>query len=206
MNIIAKVFKFIAGAFLFGGVMFLAGAGWSGYRRYAMLEQWPQIDATVTECHMSSRQDTSTDSHGHSSTTTVYSLDLAFRYTVAGREYVTAAHSPFSTNLYSVMKHKADEYAPGTHHPIRYNPRDPNDIGFDVGLNFGFVFTPVLLGIFGVVFSFIGWRILGVARRAQARPCPSCGQVVPMGMLVCQHCGTSLDAKKTDSHDMRPAA
>jgi Protein of unknown function (DUF3592) len=81
MNIIAKLFKIVGGMFLFAGVMFLGGAGWSGYRRYSILERWPQVDATVTECHINSRLDTSKDSDNHTTRTTVYSLDLAFRYT-----------------------------------------------------------------------------------------------------------------------------
>ena len=79
MNFLAAFLRLVAGVFLLAGPLFLAGAGWAGYRRYAMLERWPQVDATVTECRITSRQETSTDSDHHTTTSTVYALELAFR-------------------------------------------------------------------------------------------------------------------------------
>jgi hypothetical protein len=192
MNPIAIVFKVLGGIFLFFGLICLAGAGWTGYRQYTLLERWPQVDAAVTQCRMNSQPMTYTDTNNQRITTTEYSLALEFRYTVAGREYTSPASSSLSSDNYNVMRRKADEYAPGTHHPIRYNPDDPKDIRYDVSLNIGFAIFAVILGIFGVIATAVGGAMLRAFRR---RRCPACGQVVPTGMLNCPHCNTPLPVK-----------
>jgi ribosomal protein S27AE len=195
MKVVSLVIKLIGGSLLFGGLLFLAGTGWSGYHRYVILERWQQVDATVTQCRMNSRQETYRDSDDHrTTTTTIYTLELAFRYTVAGRDYTTPAKSPFGTNLDSVMRRQTQEYAVGTHHSIRYNPHDPNQIRYDVGWNVGFLMTPVVLGILGVVLTLLGGGILVFARKLRARPCPRCGLSVPASEPQCPHCGAFMSS------------
>lgn len=195
MKVVSLVLKIIGGSILFGGLLFLAGTGWSGYHRYVILERWQQVDATVTQCRMNSRQETNRDSDEHrTTTTTIYTLELALRYSVAGREYTTPAKSSYGTGVYAVMLHQTQEYAVGTHHSIRYNPEDPNQIRYDVGLNMGFLMTPLLLGIFGVVFTLLGGGILVFARKLRPRPCPTCGLSVPAGEQRCPHCGALMSS------------
>ncbi|HET7842205.1 MAG TPA: DUF3592 domain-containing protein [Terriglobia bacterium] len=187
-----KVLKIVGGVFLFVGLMMLGGAGWAGYHQYAIVKHWPIVDAVVTQSRLTSHQSTSTDSDNRTSTTTQYSVEIEFRYTADGREYTTPTKTSYSTNVYSVMKKKADEYAPGTHHAIHYNPENPNAVEFDVGLNFGFLFLPILLGFMGIVFSGVGGGLLAAARKARAIICSSCGQAIPKGQEFCPKCGNPI--------------
>ena len=60
-----------------------------------------------------------------------YTPKIEFRYTVGGRDYTTEAPSVYTADTYDqAAANLARMYAPGTHHPIRYNPRDPRDIQF----------------------------------------------------------------------------
>jgi hypothetical protein len=60
-----------------------------------------------------------------------YSPTVEFRYTVSGKVYTTEAPSIFVSDTYDKAAAKLVRlYATGTHHPIRYNPRDPGDIRF----------------------------------------------------------------------------
>ena len=100
-----------------------------------MLKYWPNVDAIVTKCQ--------TDHYRHYSGNSwnwANILRLEFRYTVAGRDYITSPSS-VDHGSPSLMQQKADEYALGAHHLVRYNPGDPTEIHYDVGLNFQSVAT-----------------------------------------------------------------
>lgn len=64
--------------------------------------------------------------------------EIEFRSPVNGKEYTVPSCADYGTSSYTLMKRKAHTYAPGTHHAIRHDPTDHNDIRFDVGKNFGF--------------------------------------------------------------------
>ncbi len=188
----SSVLKIVGGVFLFTGFLMLGGAAWAGYHQYNILKNWPIVDAVVTQSRLTSYQSTSTDSDNRTSTTTQYSVEVEFRYTVNGHEYTTPTKTSYSTNVYSVMKTKADEYAPGTHHQIHYDPANANAIEFDVGWNFGFLFLPILLGFMGIVFSGVGGALLAAARKAQSVICTSCGRPIPRGQEFCSSCGNPI--------------
>jgi hypothetical protein len=113
-------------------------------------------------------------------------------------------------------------YAPGTHHPIRYNPGDPRDIRFGI-IEFGSLAFSFLLLISGVVLSAVGlkslltgyWQrvefapakeqgvpatVLPFAGRARQEPsaatlrCPACGRPVKATEDSCPNCLKSLRA------------
>lgn len=85
-------------------------------------------------------------------------------------------------------------YAPGSRHPIRYNPADPSDMRFDVGYNFGFFFLPVLFGGMGIVFSALGVGLLFASRSVRELQCPVCGRPVEKGQNFCPNCAAPLPA------------
>jgi hypothetical protein len=113
-------------------------------------------------------------------------------------------------------------YAPGTHHPIRYNPRNPRNIQFGI-IEFGPLAFAFLLLAFGGVLSAIGLNslVMGHAQGVEQTPaldqrapatvrtfadrsrpepsaaaviCPSCGRRVMANEDNCPNCLKALRA------------
>jgi hypothetical protein len=148
---------------------------------------------------------------------------IEFRYTVSGRDYTTEAPSVYTADTYErAAANLSRMYAPGTHHPIRYNPRDPREIQFGI-IQFGPLAFSFLLLIGGVVLSAMGMNSLATAyaQRAEVVParkpgvpaavlpftdherlepsaatlhCPSCGRPVKVTEDTCPNCLKSLRA------------
>jgi hypothetical protein len=142
---------------------------------------------------------------------------IEFRYRVSGRDFTTETPSVHTADTYAeAAASLAQMYAPGTHHPIRYNPRDPRDIQFGT-IEFGPLAFSFLLLITGVVLSAAGLNLLvmGYSRpveyapakeqgtaatvlpfadRARQQPspakvlCPSCGRPVKATEETCPNC------------------
>lgn len=185
------VFKLVGGIFFVVGLGLLIPGWFTGNRQYTILKKWPSVDAEVTQSRVAHYQSTSSRS---SSSSTMYQAEIEFRYSVGGKPYVTPATTNYSTSSYTEMKHKVDAYAPGTHHLIRYNPVDPNDIRFDVGYTFGFFLLPVIFGGMGLIFGGLGAGLLYAGLRATQPKlqCPSCGQPVERGQHFCPNCSVPL--------------
>ena len=146
-----------------------------------------------------------------------YTPKIEFRYTVSGKDYTTEAPSVYTADTYDqAAANLARMYAPGTHHPIRYNPRDPRDIQFGI-IEFGSLAFSFLLLIGGVVLSAVGLESLveGYSRRVELAPakeqgipatvlpfadrvrqepsaatirCPACGRPVKATEDTCPNC------------------
>jgi hypothetical protein len=175
-----KVFKLVGAIFTVAGAILVSVAGWTGNQQYTILKTWPTVEAEVTKSEVK----TGRDSEG----TTMYGTQLEFRYTVNNMEFTTPASSSYRSSSYTEMKRKANRYAPGTRHPIRYDPSNPDDVRFDAGYNFGFFFLPVLLGGLGVVFAGLGITFLYVSRRARVFACPACGCRMEKSQDICPSC------------------
>jgi hypothetical protein len=188
VSVILKLFGVIP---LLIGLGFLAGAWFIASHQYTILKKWPTVDAEVARSELRHHQETIGKNNTRS---TVYQAQIEFRYAVGGKQYTTPAGSNYSTSNYAEMAQKVDTYAPGTHHPIRYNPANPNDICFDAGFTFGFFLVPLIFGGVGLVFTligaavfFAGWAI----GKAKVR-CPSCGAMVRRTEPSCPLCGAAL--------------
>ena len=173
------------------GLGLLTGACFSLNRQYTILKSWPTVDAEVASSELTHRRQTTAESRHP---TTVYQAHIDFRYSVGGKQYTSPAGRDYSSSSYAEMKQKVDTYAPGTHHPIRYNPANPNDIRYDAGFSFEFFLAPFILAITGIMFTFGGVAMFVVARvvgRANVG-CPSCGAMVRRTDPRCPNCGTGL--------------
>jgi hypothetical protein len=152
-----------------------------------------------------------------------YTPKIQFRYTVSGRDYTTEAPSVYIADTYEkAAANLSRMYAPGTHHPLRYNPRDPREIQFGI-IQFGPLAFSFLLLLGGIVLSVVGLRLLAMAYspRAALAPaeearipvvvlpftdrerlepstatlrCPACGKPVKLTEDTCPHCLKSLRA------------
>jgi hypothetical protein len=191
LKIVSLILKLIGALPLLIGLGLLAGACFFLNRQYTILEKWPSVDAEVARSELTHHQSTSAND---ASSTTVYEAHIDFRYIVGGKQYTSPTGSDYSTSSYAEMKGKVDTYAPGTHHAIRYNPANPNDIRYDAGFTFGFFLAPLILGVVGLMFTaagvalfFAGWAI----GRAKVL-CPSCGAMVRWREQGCPNCGAAL--------------
>ncbi|MGO8789355.1 MAG: DUF3592 domain-containing protein [Terriglobia bacterium] len=112
-----------------------------------------------------------------------YVPKIEFRYTVGGRNYTTEAQSVYIADTYiQAAANLARMYAPGSHHPIRYNPRDPRDIQFGI-IEFGPLAFSLLLLVCGVVVSTIGLNLLVLGYSQGAEVIPAKEQAVPAPVL-----------------------
>jgi len=193
-KIISVIIKLFAAIPLLLGLGLLAGAGFTGSRQYTILKKWPTVDAEVARSELTHRLETfGKDKRPR----TVYQAQMEFRYVVGGKQYIAPAGSTYSTTDYAEMKQKVDTYAPGTHHPVRYNPANPNDIRFDAGYTFDFFLTPLVFGgtslgfvVIGAALFFVGSAIGKVKVR-----CPSCGRLFRLTEQSCPNCGVVLSQR-----------
>lgn len=187
---------------------------WMGHVQITTIKTWPTVDAEVIKSQVNATRGTTRNGFR----TTRYEAEIAFRYTVAGKEYTSRSTPGYSTSRYSIMKRIADTYAPGTRHQIRYNPGYPGIVLFNVGYNFGFFYLPLTFGVGGLLFTVIGVITLKGAPAARSfepvarsfepaarslenvawvgpvRPCQACGQALPPGHNFCSNCGRPVPA------------
>lgn len=188
-----KALKIGVTTFLFLGLILVGSAGWNAHRQYRILTQWRSVDAQVTECRIVSGPHSHEDVNRHWTTTTEYWLSMNVRYTVAGRDYIGHLSTSASDD-YNAVRRWEDENAPGTHQRIRYDPRDPADIGHDVGFSFfDNVAGPLFAALVGIFFLAIAGKFLALMRRVRTLICPTCGQTLVPGQASCPHCGSMVD-------------
>jgi len=196
------------------GLALLAAGFWSGRQLHIVWSVWPSTDGVVVRGAVQEVVEAAYAKGGmpiHR-----YTPRIEFRYTANGRDYTTEAPSVYTADTYEkAAANLARMYAPGTHHPIRYNPRDPRDIRFGV-IEFGSLAFSFLLLIGGVVLSTVGLKslVMGYSPRAElapakegmpatvlpfadrARPepsapmlrCPACGRMVNVAEETCPNC------------------
>jgi hypothetical protein len=112
-----------------------------------------------------------------------YAPKIEFRYRVNGRDYTTEAPSVYTTDTYDrAAANIARMYAPGTHHPIRYNPRNPSDIRFGI-IEFGPLAFSFLLLILGAVISAVGVNSLAMGYTGVVAPAPVKAPRIPATVL-----------------------
>ncbi len=160
----------------------LIGAGiWTGRQLHIVWNIWPSTDGTVVRGDVQEVLEVPYTKGGvpfHS-----YTPRIVFRYTVSGRDYTTEAPSVYSARSYDQAAANLKElYAPGTHHPIRYNPGDPRDIRFGI-VEFGPLAFSFLLLAFGGVLAAVGINSLVMWSMQRAKPAPGKAARIPATVL-----------------------
>jgi hypothetical protein len=94
-------------------------------------------------------------------------VTVEFRYAVERKEFVSPSSEEFSSP--ETAQQERARYAPGSRHEIRYNPRDPNDIRFNVSpADFSIAMECIFPGM-GLLFAGIGATVLYVSRPKPAK-------------------------------------
>jgi hypothetical protein len=197
---------------LVGLSLVLAGV-WTGRQLHTVWNTWPSTDGTVVRGDV---QETLVIPSKGGMPVHHYTPKIEFHYRVSGMDYTTATLSIYSAETYAdAARNLARMYAPGTHHPIRYNPSDPRDIEFGV-IEFAPLGFSFLLLISGIALSVVGLSMLA---RSYSRPaelaatleqeipatvlpfpnrpleepggtirCPACGRLVKSTEETCPNC------------------
>jgi len=203
------------------GLSLLAAGFWSGRQLHIVWSIWPSTDGVVVGGAVQEVLQAPYAKGGMPIRR--YTPKIEFRYTANGRDYSTAAPSVYTADTYEqAAANLARMYAPGTHHPIRYNPRDPQDIRFGV-IELGSLAFSFLLLVGGVVLSTVGLnslvtaysqsaelapakepgipaKVLPFAQRVRQEPaaatlrCPACGRLVSVTEQTCPNCLKALRA------------
>jgi hypothetical protein len=203
------------------GLSLMVAGIWAGRQLHIAWNIWPSTDGVVVRGGVQEVLQVAYAKGGmpiHR-----YTPKIEFRYMVSGRDYTTEAPSVYTADTYQkAAANLSRMYAPGTHHPIRYNPRDPRDIRFGI-IQFGPLAFSFLLLICGAVLSALGLKSLVMAhpQRAESAPvkeqgipatvlpfpdrerqepsaaalhCPACGRPVKAAEDSCPNCLKSLRA------------
>lgn len=174
-----RISKGVAGL-LVGLSLILAGI-WTGRQLHIVWNTWPSTDGVVMRGIVQEVLQVPYAKGGmplHR-----YTPKIEFRYAVGGRAYVTEAHSVYTADTYAqAAANLTGMYAPGTHHPIRYNPRHPGEIEFGV-IDFGSLAFSFLLLIGGVVLATVGLKTLVAGSTEDVRLAPVKEQGVPASVL-----------------------
>ncbi|MGH9794373.1 MAG: DUF3592 domain-containing protein [Candidatus Acidiferrales bacterium] len=181
--------RWLGGIFLAVGLVFLGVGGWFAEKRFTVIRSWPQVQAEVVESEVISYDDAEGD--------TLYKAAFRFRYTVAGREYLTRTDNGYGTSFRSWMQKKVDHLPPGARHSIHYNPAAPTEIEYNAGYNFEFFGISLFCGGMGLIFALVGARAIGVMgmprrTRSDAHRCPACSQYIAPGQVSCPNCDAPL--------------
>ncbi len=189
------------------GLSLMVAGIWVGRQLHIVWNIWPSTDGVVVRGTIQQVMDIPYTKGGgayHS-----YVPQIEFGYTVGGRKYTTEAPSVYSADTFDkAAANLTRMYAPGTHHPIRYNPRNPREIQFGI-IEFGpLAFAFLLLTLGGVLLA-ISSKLLvkgyaqGVEQapakeqRAPAAILPFTGSARPevsATMLICPGCGRPVKA------------
>lgn len=161
----------------------LMAVGFLGSRQlHTVWNIWPSTDGVVVGGSVQELLDVPYAKGGmpiHS-----YSPQVDFRYTVGGKAYTTEAPSVLAADTYEKAAAVLVRlYSAGSHHPLRYNPRDPREIIFGT-FEFGPLAFSFLLLIGGVVFSTVGLNSLVVAYLSRAEHAPDKQQGIPGAVVA----------------------
>jgi hypothetical protein len=121
-----------------------------------VLRTWPTVDAQVL------RSDVTVDRISQHEQ--FYSAHIGLLYTVDGKPITTEVTS-FQDQDYQKTRARANEFQVGSHHEIRYDPRDPLQARIGAGWNAHFFALPLIVSGCGAMFGIIAAALLVASRR-----------------------------------------
>ena len=207
---------------VFVGLAILAAGIWAGRQLHIVWNIWPSTDGVVVSGSV--EELLAAPSAKGEPMIHQYKPQVKFRYTVNNQPYTTEVASEYTSDTYQkAAANLLSLYAAGSHHPIRYNPRDPRDIRFGVielgPLAFAFfliiagavlmvgganslvtVYSQRLRRVPAAVEREVPATVLPFESAARVEPaavvlrCPACGRQVEPGEDTCPNCLSSLRA------------
>ena len=124
------------------------------WHQIQVLRHWPETEAQVL------RSEVVAQPSGHEN---LYRAQMHVLYTVAG-EPVTAALTSFESSNYEATLQRAEQFAVGSRHNIRYDPANPSQARLGAGWNHAFFALPLMVLAMAAFFMLIGAIFLAVAK------------------------------------------
>ena len=121
-----------------------------------VLRTWPTTDAQVLRSDVVVERISQHEQF--------YSARLGLLYTIDGKP-ITADLISFQDHNYEKTRARADEYAVGSHHEIRYDPNDPQQARIGAGWNARFFALPLIVSGVGALFGAIAAMLFVAAGR-----------------------------------------
>lgn len=134
------------------GVLVLGGSLWAVYNRYIIFTKWPTVQAEVAKSEVAKGFGSTVRGRGRKS---LYYTTIEFQFFAERKQFNTSVSE--TSDTLSGAQILASIYAPGTHHTIRFNTANPNDIRFSVEETF---MVPFVFVITGCALVFIGLKWL----------------------------------------------
>ncbi len=126
-----------------GALLLLAGV-FLGWKQNQILTTWPKVEATVIESRIVMKSPTT------------FGAEITFRYPADAKERTTTITPGFETASREKMQAKLKQFAPGSEHLVRFNPRDPDILIFNAGYTSDFFTLPLVLSLTGLVLAAVG--------------------------------------------------
>lgn len=189
---------------LLAGVALLAAGIWQARQFYIVWTTWPTTDGVVVRSVVRESLEVPYAKGGMPFRR--YAPQVEFRYMARGKTFTTEAPSVYTAATYEEAANNMNRlYAPGSHHPLRYNPADPRDIRFG-SVPFGPVAVTLLFLAFGAAGLALGLNglAMGISRRTEPTAEKIPAKVLPFAeqageehsaaTLVCPSCGRRVEA------------
>jgi uncharacterized protein DUF3592 len=152
--------QLIAFACLIVGVLFPMFSVPLFWGQIRILRSWPETQAQVLRNDIVSNP---SGSHGQ-----LYSAQLQLSYPADG-QWTTVEFTTGQSSNYAETARSAAQFPIGSHHPVRYDPKNPAQARIDASWSWRFFLLPlVALGV-GILFVLLGaglFRVAGWGARA----------------------------------------
>ncbi len=139
---------------IIGGILLIFSAPFY-IHQVGVLRTWPTVDAQIL------RSDVVVDRISQHEQ--FYSAHIGLLYTVDGQPITTEVTS-FQDQDYQKTRARANEFQVGSHHEIRYDPRDPLQARIGAGWNARFFALPLIVSGVGAVFGVIAMALVVASR------------------------------------------
>jgi Protein of unknown function (DUF3592) len=156
MNERSGTLQAVAVACLIIGAILLIFSAPFYIHQVGVLRTWPTADAQIL------RSDVVVDRISQHEQ--FYSARIGLLYTVDGKPITTEVTS-FQDQNYDKTRARANDFQVGSHHEIRYDPRDPLQARIGAGWNMRFFALPLIVSGVGAVFCIITVALFIIASR-----------------------------------------
>jgi hypothetical protein len=146
-------------AFLVVGIGLLAGAVVAYDLTVRRPRTWPQADATVVSSRVVNPKNPNQ-----------YTAEIVFRVEEPSAVRDVTIIPSWSTSAYDMARAQVERYPAGARVRVHVNPRNPNDLRYDLDTSWLTLFLPGLLGVLGLVFTAVGLLAERFDRATAARP------------------------------------
>ena len=126
------------------GAMLLCAGLFLGWKQNQIVAVWPKVEATVTQSRVVMKSPTT------------FGAEITISYPVGGKERTNTITPGYETASREAMETKLKDFAPGSQHPIRYNPASPDTLIFNAGYTSDFFTLPLVLSLTGLILIGIG--------------------------------------------------